>query len=150
VVFFVYGLARTLAFALSPSISDLENVTRGGHVGDIIANRKHILATQPLTDGFGLLAGDINRDGSLNVIDIVGMRNVILGRDLSFSQSTIPEGDDVWRFSPSGVVFGDPLNPWADLSDTYFFDGITQPWFNLDFNGVKLGDVNGDWRPPAP
>lgn len=82
---------------------------------DLVLISKHILAIEPFTCPWQILAADVNCTGSVTTFDIVTARKVILGILDSF-----PCG--AWRFMPDSALVT---------------NGECQ-----DFVGVKLGDVN--------
>lgn len=91
---------------------------------DLVLISKHILGLTPFTEPWQLLAADMNCSGSITTFDIVVGRKLILGIDQTFPCSP-------WKFIPQG-------------SATQSNGGC------VDFQGVKLGDVNGPYfAPPA-
>jgi len=81
-----------------------------------------------------LIAADVDKSGTIDVVDLAHLRNVILGRAENFP------GGDAWRFYDANYSFTDRQNPHHDnlpeLIEIFDFeDHIT----GIDFNAVKLG-----------
>ena len=148
---FVVQVAAQQAVTLSPNIDTNEAASRAVDVSDIIDLRKHILATERLPTPHAVLAADVNRDRSVDIVDVTQIRRVILGLQNSYSG---PEGapDPIWRILASDLVFPDLLQPWNALaedgsSEQRAYATVDQDWAEQDFIALKLGDVNGSWTP---
>jgi hypothetical protein len=109
---------------------------------DIAAISRHILGLEPLSAPYGIIAADVNKSGSITTLDIVKIKDVLLG---------ISGITDVgkWAFLAETCLFPNPANP---------FEGSTCPcvpneeilsWDNqvFDLTGFKIGDVDGDADP---
>ena len=114
------------------------NYINGVSTIDIIMIQRHILAIETLDSPFKLIAADIDNNERINGVDLVELRKLILG-----IYTELPQNES-WRFVTADHVFAQPTNPWA---------GQIPEWFNiidlsqdmeLDFIGVKIGDVNED------
>ncbi|TVR88078.1 MAG: T9SS C-terminal target domain-containing protein [Saprospirales bacterium] len=81
-----------------------------------------------------LLAADVDMSGTIDVMDLAHMRNVILGRVDNFP------GGDAWRFYDANHSFNDRQNPHHDnlpgLIELFDFEDHTM---GINFNAVKLG-----------
>ena len=105
---------------------------------DMVLIQKHILGTQPLGSPYKIIAADINKSNSVTTFDLVALRKMILFIDTEFVNNTS------WRFVPADFVFPNPANPFQTT-----FPGINlvndplMGMFDLDFIGIKTGDVNG-------
>ena len=88
---------------------------------DILIIVRHILGLIPITEGERLLAADTNGDGLVNAIDLITLQRAILGLIPEFPNS------ETYQFFPNEIA----IFPQA---------GQTQ---NLEFIGVKIGDLNG-------
>lgn len=111
-------------------------------VVDILLISRHILGVQSLDSPLKILAADVDGTKSLNIVDLIKIRKVILGIDTAFAEAPS------WKFLPEGFIFSDPLNPWDDFLPTIFH----LPTFNddvLDFNftAYKMGDVDVSANP---
>lgn len=84
------------------------------------------------------IAADVDRSGTVTVRDITELRRMILDPSITFSNNTS------WRFLDADYVFQNLMNP---LSEN-FPESIAQVHqysdFELNFTGIKIGDLNGD------
>jgi hypothetical protein len=102
---------------------------------DIIKIRKHILGLDPLESPYLLMAADVNNSGSINGLDIIALRKLILGKTLEF------EGKDSWEFVPTNTAFIDPHNPWLNTIENVSLDEMEGDQ-QVDYFAIKTGDMN--------
>lgn len=103
---------------------------------DVIRIQRHILGLDILESPYKMIAADINHDEKINGIDLVELRKLILG-----IYTELPENTS-WRFVSEEFVFPDPVDPWStEFPEEYEILGISTD-MNIDFIGVKIGDVN--------
>ena len=105
---------------------------------DLIIIQRHILGIAPLDSPYKLIAADVNNSESINGIDLVELRKLILGiyTDLPMNTS--------WRFVAEAHEFADLRDPWLmPLWEAYSVTNLLEDQ-HLDFVGVKIGDVNSD------
>jgi hypothetical protein len=126
-----------------------KEANRGVDVADIVATRKHILARSPFETAYAMVASDANRDASVDVADIVAMRKVILARTDFFSTDESGNKDSVWRFLDSNFKRVAAAQAFDQLEQAgrIVLENFSSDTSGLDFVGIKLGDVNGDWTP---
>ncbi len=107
---------------------------------DLIAIHKHLLGIRPLDNPYAIIAADVNRSEDISVADMGELRKLILGKIRKFRKNTS------WRFVPKNYDFIDPkdpfLRPFPEVYDLDPFEGDV----DLAFVGIKIGDVNGDYR----
>ncbi len=104
---------------------------------DLILIQRHILGLQELGTPYKLLAADVNSSEDINGIDLVELRKLILGVYQEFPNNTS------WRFIDAAYDFEDQTDPWiSDLTENYEIPEL-QVDMEIDFIGVKIGDVNG-------
>lgn len=103
---------------------------------DIALIRRHILSPLKLADPYQLIAADVNNSNHVSTIDIGMIREVILNKKTSFN-------DAHWKFIPASFPFADPDNPFPYDQEIIIPSAVNQP--DLDFIGVRLGDVNYSW-----
>ena len=122
--------------------SDL-NPLNGVSTFDVVLASKHILGLAPFESAVEYIAMDVNQSGSITAIDIVWLRNLILGliteipnvaswrfieenqlAAINFDQSQLPEYDTSF--------------PGLDLTPNA--EGVTL----INFIGIKVGDANGN------
>ncbi|MBC7774006.1 MAG: HYR domain-containing protein [Phycisphaerae bacterium] len=109
------------------------NPLNGVTTYDLVQISKHIIATEPLTSPYKMIAADANKSGSVTSFDIVELRKLILGLYVELPNNTS------WRFIDSSFVFPNPLNPFqTGFPDTIPLGNPTP----YNFIGVKVGDVN--------
>ena len=95
---------------------------------DLIKIQRHILGIEVINDPHSVMAADINFDGQVNAIDLVLLRKYILGFE-GFSS------DETWMFV-SDTKPEDPMGHHLISSLNSSLD--------VDFVGIKVGDVTGD------
>ena len=105
---------------------------------DAVLIAKHILGINVFTSPYQLLAADINNSGSVTTLDIVMVRQLILG----FLDS-LPVN---WQFVPANLEFPNPNNPWeVSLPDSFSIENLLHD-LTFDITGIKKGDVNGSFE----
>ena len=99
---------------------------------------KHIIGFTPLNSPYKMIAADINKSNSVTSFDIVELRKLILGIYTEFPQNTS------WRFIDKDFVFAQPDNPFASapFAENISVNTAQSTLTDLDFVGVKIGDVN--------
>ncbi len=100
---------------------------------DLLAIQQHIMGIKPLNSMYKIIAADIDNSKSINAVDLVELRKLILGiyEELPHNKS--------WRF-----VEKSSANPSAPFS---YNEMVRNPGSFIaipqnDFVGVKIGDVN--------
>ena len=114
------------------------DVINGLSVADLVRIQKHILGIHPFTSLDQYVAADINRNGSITTTDLVQLKKLLLGRYTEFPYNTS------WRFGtlPQDLGVLD-LSKFQEVSsiESLFID------HQVDFMGIKIGDLNGDVDP---
>ena len=103
---------------------------------DLVLMSKHILGVELLDSPYKIIAADVNHSGSITTFDIVQLRKLILNITETFESNTS------WRFIPADFVFPDPSNPFATVFPEIINVNDYDSNINLDFIGVKVGDLN--------
>lgn len=106
---------------------------------DLVRMVQHIQGSELLDSPYKIIAADINRSGSVTMLDVVELQRLLLGIYDRFPQNTS------WRFLPEDHVFPDPINPFVGLPpDTLFqnFGATVGYTYFGQFIGIKVGDVN--------
>jgi Proprotein convertase P-domain/HYR domain len=104
---------------------------------DIVLMSKHVLQTLALNSPYKIIAGDVNKSGTITTLDMVEVRKLIL-----FINDEFPNNDS-WRFVDANYVFPNPANPFVEIfPETYNINSLSSDMDNLDFVAVKVGDVN--------
>ena len=102
---------------------------------DLVLIQRHILGIQKLESPYDIIAADINASHKITASDLISLRKVILGIREDFPNN------DSWRFVNDAVPFLDLAAPWKFESQATI--NMSSQFENIDFTGVKIGDVNG-------
>ena len=141
----VTGPAGTFAFPSMPLGGDYSiipgkqiNPLNGVSTLDLVVMQKHILGLERLNSPYKYIAADIDMSGSITAVDIVKLRKLILGIEQDF-------GDNhSWRFVDASYQFTDQMNPLKeDFPEAYNIEDLAGTMADIDFIGIKVGDVNG-------
>lgn len=104
---------------------------------DLLILRRHLLGIETFNNPFLRIAADLNRDGDVNVFDLVALRGLVLGRTEFY-----PDGSP-WRFVDADWDgAGDP----AEIIE---LDGLLDCSFDHDFIGLRLGDLDDSFEGAA-
>ena len=99
--------------------------------------QRHILGLAPLTSPYSMIAADINHDDKISGSDVVEVRKLILGKIDAFENNTS------WRFVDKVYEWPEQDNPWYEaMPESYKIPALNQN-MDIDFIGMKIGDVNG-------
>ncbi|MEM9836065.1 MAG: hypothetical protein AAF828_06160, partial [Bacteroidota bacterium] len=110
----------------------------GINVTDLVILARHLSPDGPSLDNLAAyIAGDINQDQSISLIDLVFIQQYIL-----LGEDSLGAGNPLWRFYVNGSEFN-PNDGFPSPDTSYQLDGISESRDDLDFVGVKGGDVNG-------
>lgn len=140
----------------TPSVFNISATRDGDYLNgvntfDLVVLSRHILGTDPITNPFILLAGDVDLNGVLDNDDLQTIRELIL-----FINTELPGTS--WRFI-SRRLLGQPFFVQFFLADPFntpvaypgYTDGtystLASPssqifYFTYDFGGYKMGDLN--------
>jgi hypothetical protein len=103
---------------------------------DLILIQKHILDVQPFPSAYKIIASDVNKSNIVSTFDLLKLRKLILGVDPEL------EANNSWRFVETNYIFQDIEFPLQEnFPETRFIDQLTGD-MNIDFLGMKIGDVN--------
>jgi hypothetical protein len=128
-------------YTISPT--HYEEYLNGVRTSDIVAITGHILSTQTLGNAYSMLAADVDGNTSIDVGDIISIRRLILGQVDGF-----PANMPSWMFIPADYEFPASLDPWqADFPTVSNHNDLAGTIVEVDFIGIKLGDVNQTARP---
>jgi hypothetical protein len=111
---------------------------RGINILDMIAMQRHILGTAPFSSPYQYIAADVNADGQISTLDLIGLQGYLL-----FRTDAYPD-NPYWRFIAADHAFDpdDPLQaPFPEFIGTGPLLGSRT---GLDFIGLKVGDANLD------
>ena len=102
---------------------------------DIARISKHILDIDNFTSAYQSIAADVNKDGVVDAIDMVQIRNFILRKT-----TALPGG--VWRFVDKTYAFRNPANPFGEDFPEVISLTNAKSSETANFVAIKLGDVN--------
>jgi len=113
-----------------------DNPMNGVSTLDLVLIQKHILGLQNLNSPYKLIAADIDGSQSVTAVDLVNLRKLILGIYNEF-----PNNQGSWKFVDAAYNFNDNNNPFP-FSSTVSASNVNANMYNMDFIGIKMGDVN--------
>lgn len=113
-----------------------DEVRTGVSTIDLVQIQRHILGFAEFNDPLKIIASDINGSNSVSSSDVVALRKLILGVEVTF-----PGDNPPWKFIPQGYTFMDTLHPWdyPKHLDIHPLEGTS---LGNDFTAIKMGDVN--------
>ncbi len=115
-----------------------DNPLNGVTTYDLVLIAKHYLGVELLNSPYKIIAADADQSGTVDVTDSLELRKLILG-----IYTELPNNHS-WRFVRADYLFPDPTNPFVPPFPESAVTGVlTGDIENLDFIGVKIGDVNG-------
>ncbi len=118
------------------------NPLNGVTTFDLVLIRRHILGTELLNSPSKMIAADINNSNAITTFDIVEIQKLILLINTNFP------ANKSWRFIDADYVFPNPANPFTEpLPATILVNDFSQDLLDLDFTGIKVGDVNNSVSP---
>ncbi len=127
------GLYATNTYDIQPGNN--ANITQGVTTLDLIYIQKHLLGILSLQGPYQIIAADADNNQKISANDIFSIRNIILGKNDEF-----PNGQESWRFVAANADIPNPDHPFP------FAEKIStknlKEFKNLNFTGVKIGDVN--------
>jgi hypothetical protein len=112
----------------------------GISTGDVVAIQRHLLGKDEFISGYQMIAADINNNANVTAADISALRQLILGRFMDFTQWN---GQTSWRFIDRDENLTDNIDPWP-FTETRAQNDVQVNMFDENFDGVKIGDLNGD------
>ncbi|MBK8724406.1 MAG: hypothetical protein IPL95_19810 [Saprospiraceae bacterium] len=125
------------AYSLKPQKNN--DIRNGVTTADLVAINKHILNIDTFTTPHLHLAADINRDFKISTADLIALRKVIL-----FINDTFPNNNS-WRFYPKTFNINQKEPEKLVIKDSIKI--ILNKIINVDFIGLKVGDLNGSAKP---
>ena len=132
---FQFALATGSNYTLTP-VKDI-NPLNGVSTFDLVLISKHILGITQFDSPYKYVAADVNKSGSITAFDMVQLRQLILNITTEFSSN------DSWRFVDASHQFA-TANPAAEnFNEFYSINALNGNMVDMDFVGVKIGDVNG-------
>ncbi len=107
---------------------------------DLVHLLGHISGDSLLPTPYRILAADANRDGFINALDLLEVRQLVLGEIATFSNS------ESWRFILKEYEFVSE-NPESEPVPERATFSVDEPEMRQDFIGMKVGDMDLDAKP---
>lgn len=109
---------------------------------DLVLLTRHLLGIRRLSSPYLLIAADVNRSRTINTLDLIRLRKLVLSVDTEFRNNTS------WRFVPKDYKFPSPENPWVEnFPEVISVNDLSIPQLETDFVAIKIGDLNGSAKP---
>lgn len=128
------------SYTITPERND--NPRNGVNVADIIKIQRHILGVERIDNPYNRIAADVTEDRLITAQDIVAIRRLLLGNTENFTNTLS------WKIIPATFDIVDPetiLNQTIPVSVD--IDVAASDMIDLDWKGIKMGDVNNSVRP---
>lgn len=133
---FAFNMEMGADYTLTP-VKDI-NPLNGVSTFDLVLISKHILGINTFDSPYKYIAADVNKSGTITAFDMVQLRQLILNITTEFANN------NSWRFIDAHHEFT-TQNPAADdFNEFYNINAVSESMQNMDFVGVKVGDVNGN------
>jgi len=132
----IYAFANMTMFrSYEISASKNDDLLNGVTAVDMVLIQRHILGKQKIASPYLQIAADVNSDGRISALDLVVLRNAILGRSDEFIDNTS------WRFVDALHNIPDNLAPY---DETVNIDNLNGNIDDANFIGIKIGDINNN------
>ena len=132
-VYLFDDLSMSEQYEVEPFKND--NHLNGVTTLDLVKIQKHLLGTEFLSSPYKMIAADANNSGNISALDIIQIRQLILGVHSEFPDNLS------WRFVEEDFIFVNPGTPWP-FNESISYSQLNPGFTELDFIGVKVGDVN--------
>ena len=113
-----------------------KNPLNGVSTFDLLLIQKHVLNIKKIENPYELIAADVNKSGSISILDMLQLRKIILGVDKEF------KGNKSWRFVDANFTFKKEASPYQfpEIVNINDLNGSAE----VHFYGIKIGDINGN------
>ena len=123
-------------YEISASPAENSNVLSGLTAFDLVIMIKHILGVEAFDNPYQSIAADANNDGRVSTFDVVEFRKLILGINLE-----LPNNES-WRFLDLEEINTTTVTDPFALSESIILPDLNSDASNINFVGVKVGDVS--------
>ncbi|WP_020571701.1 T9SS type A sorting domain-containing protein [Neolewinella persica] len=137
--YFFDGLQEERDYTVRPFYNDAP--INGLSTFDISELSRYLLGEDIGLTPYQFIAADANNNGAITILDLLEIREVLLGIEDNFDNNTS------WRFVPADYVFPEPNNPWAEEFPTAAVFAPLSGNLEADFIAIKVGDINGSATP---
>lgn len=120
-----------------------DDLNNGVSTIDLVLIARHILGVQTLDSPYKLIAADVDRSGSIGTLDIITLRQMVLGMI-----TELPNHNKSWRFIQSDYQFQNPAKALSEpFPEIYNINDFDNDMMAIDFVAVKVGDVDLSAKP---
>jgi len=133
---FLFNMENGGDYTVTP-VKDI-NPLNGVSTFDLVLISKHILGINTFDSPYKYVAADVNKSGTITAFDMVQLRQLILNITTEFSNN------DSWRFVDASHDFTSANPASEDFNEFYSITTLNGEMMDMDFVGVKIGDVNGN------
>jgi hypothetical protein len=128
------GLDNGGDYTVFPELN--KNPLNGVSTFDLLLIQKHVLNIKKIENPYELIAADVNKSGSISILDMLQLRKIILGVDKEF------KGNKSWRFVDANFTFKKEASPYQfpEIVNINDLNGSAE----VHFYGIKIGDINGN------
>lgn len=106
----------------------------GVNVLDLLAIQRHLLGISRISNGYRMIAADVDGSEKIDLKDLTELRKLVLG------VKAPDQSVHSWRFIPN-TTKNASTDPWP-LIDLAYYKNLENDIF-LDFKAIKTGDVDG-------
>lgn len=124
---------------VTPSKSVTSNFSAGINVGDLLAIQNHAASVLLLANPYQWVAGDINNNGAVDIVDYLLVQQLILGTVQHYSN-----GAPDWKFIPADYVFPSPNPLLPPFPQAISHTNLAASMLSDNFVAVRMGDVTGN------
>lgn len=127
-------------------VRPVKNINRlnGVTTADATAINNHVNLTMPITNPYKKVCADVNRSGIIQTQDATLITQCLMGNPTALNIFNV-----FWRFVPTTYVM--PATPHQNVPAFPDFKDVTLMGLdavNIDFFGMKIGDVAAPWADP--
>lgn len=128
------GLENGGDYTIFPELN--KNPLNGVSTFDLLLIIKHVLNTKKIENPYELIAADVNKSGSISILDMLQLRKIILGVDKEFKENKS------WRFVDANFTFKKEASHYQfpEIVNINDLNGSAE----VHFYGIKIGDINGN------
>lgn len=116
-----------------------DNPLNGVTTLDLVKIQRHILGIEKLESPYHLIAADSDNSGDISVLDLIDIRKLILGINDNFPHNKS------WKIIDALYEIQEFQN-LSEVPEYYEIFNLSQD-MDLDFVGVKIGDVDNSFDP---
>jgi len=127
------------------TVTPTKNINKfnGVTAADATRIQQHVTGNPLLGAPYPRIAADVNKNNAISLQDAALIKQALLG-----NQQADAQWNTSWRFVDADYVFPNPNAPW-NFPESVSLTGVVGPVTDVDFTGVKLGDVTTPAANPA-